>query len=307
MYNLRYIATVFFLFASFGITGCAGGLDSVQSAMSKTVSNIKAGHSEQTGDEAYYQQKNFPAAFTAYQKAAETGGRYGQFMLANMYLSGEGVKRDPLKYLHWMRKSAENGYPPANYLMGMVYISRDAMAASKYFEVAAGKEHGGAMHMLGMMYARGIGVQQSDKEAVRWFRMAKAQGVAIDDRLLSEATMREYIVRIKRNAPQSRATAQGDKKAVQIKTAAPPPVKEISERENAAASQPETVKTETMNQKQLIREVQQYLTKLGYNPGTIDGMMGGKTRNAIKAFQRKKGMRVDGLATETLLDALRAL
>lgn len=46
--------------------------------------------------------------------------------------------------------------------------------------------------------------------------------------------------------------------------------------------------------------VQAGLQKLGYNPGPIDGIKGRRTTEAIRAYQRDHGLRVDGLATYEL-------
>ena len=42
------------------------------------------------------------------------------------------------------------------------------------------------------------------------------------------------------------------------------------------------------------REVQNLLKQLGYNPGAADGIYGPRTRAAIQAFQRDRGMLMDG-------------
>lgn len=42
-------------------------------------------------------------------------------------------------------------------------------------------------------------------------------------------------------------------------------------------------------------KIQERLTKLGYNCGKPDGKMGAKTKQAIKAFQRDNGLKVDGV------------
>lgn len=42
-------------------------------------------------------------------------------------------------------------------------------------------------------------------------------------------------------------------------------------------------------------ELQQALSKLGYNPGPIDGIFGQKTEAAVRAFQSAKGLVVDGI------------
>ena len=44
-----------------------------------------------------------------------------------------------------------------------------------------------------------------------------------------------------------------------------------------------------------IMAIQQKLTELGYNPGHIDGILGPKTKEAIKQFQKDNGLVVDGI------------
>jgi hypothetical protein len=50
----------------------------------------------------------------------------------------------------------------------------------------------------------------------------------------------------------------------------------------------------------LISELQRKLQAAGYNPGTIDGVYGGATKAAVRAFQRKNGMPTGQLTIETL-------
>jgi hypothetical protein len=266
MYNKRYREFFVLSVALLFIPGCAGFMDSVKSGMSSTTNYFKASAAESKGDAAY-ENKDYDGALAAYRTAAEADGAYGQFMLANMYLAGEGIKRDPQQYLHWMRRSAENGYPPANYLMGRAYLPSDATTAVRYFEAAARDEHGVSMHMLGLMYASGTGVEQSDLEALRWFRLAKAQGVRVDQRFLSVSGIQAYHREVNRGAAQARR--------------------------NALARQ------------KLVREIQQILTDLGYEPGPVDGLYGSKTRAAIQAFQRDNALEPNGLATAQVLEKLK--
>lgn len=54
------------------------------------------------------------------------------------------------------------------------------------------------------------------------------------------------------------------------------------------------------------REVQQRLLEKGFDIGEVDGMIGSKTREAIKAFQQQNGLAVDGRAGQRVLNALRS-
>ena len=52
--------------------------------------------------------------------------------------------------------------------------------------------------------------------------------------------------------------------------------------------------------RRFVREVQRALRRHGYNPGPIDGLMGGKTMAALNRFQRLEGLSQGGLLLETL-------
>jgi peptidoglycan hydrolase-like protein with peptidoglycan-binding domain len=44
-----------------------------------------------------------------------------------------------------------------------------------------------------------------------------------------------------------------------------------------------------------VRQLQQALSAIGYDPGPIDGVFGSKTAAAVKAFQAARGIQVDGV------------
>jgi len=138
-----------------------------------------------------YDNKNYKDAFYYYKKSAEAGSGYGQFMLANMYLAGEGVRKNVSKYMYWINKSADNGYPSACYLFGVALLYKDPGEAMAYLKKAARKEHGAAMHMLGLMHAKGVGTEVNTREALKWFRLAHAQGVHVKKQWLSEKGITE--------------------------------------------------------------------------------------------------------------------
>lgn len=53
------------------------------------------------------------------------------------------------------------------------------------------------------------------------------------------------------------------------------------------------------------KELQQLLTNRGFATGAIDGIIGGKTRGAVRLFQQQSAMVADGFATTQLLETLR--
>jgi hypothetical protein len=54
-------------------------------------------------------------------------------------------------------------------------------------------------------------------------------------------------------------------------------------------------------------ELQQRLARIGYDIGEPDGKLGSKTRNALRAYQRRSGKVPDGFASASVLDSLRRL
>lgn len=53
-----------------------------------------------------------------------------------------------------------------------------------------------------------------------------------------------------------------------------------------------------------VTQIQTKLKRWGYYNGSIDGVYGSKTLNAVKSFQRKNGLTVDGIAGEKTLAAM---
>lgn len=56
-----------------------------------------------------------------------------------------------------------------------------------------------------------------------------------------------------------------------------------------------------------VKSVQQRLAALGHSPGPIDGVMGPRTRAAIRAYQTANNLPADGQMSDALLEALSPL
>jgi len=78
---------------------------------------------------------------------------------------------------------AEHGDASAQYTLGLMYargdgVPQDYKTAVKWFRLAAEQGNALAQYNLGGMYARGDGVPRDYKTAVKWWRLAAKQGFA---------------------------------------------------------------------------------------------------------------------------------
>src|SRR5690606_10961500 len=53
-----------------------------------------------------------------------------------------------------------------------------------------------------------------------------------------------------------------------------------------------------------VDKVQRLLNDMGYDAGPVDGMMGSRTRSAIRKFQLERGLPVTGAPSQSLYEAL---
>jgi localization factor PodJL len=144
---------------------------------------------------------------------------------------------------------------------------------------------------LGILAEHGLGVSKSLPEAYKWFSLAAESGD-------SEAARRRDA--IKRQLDPA-ALAQAEK-AVAAWTAreASPEANEVAEPEEWAGA------SETPNAS-LVTRAQSLLNKLGYDVGPSDGVMGTRTREAIRSFERKNGLEETGTVTVPLVTKLERL
>ena len=53
-----------------------------------------------------------------------------------------------------------------------------------------------------------------------------------------------------------------------------------------------------------VRTIQEKLKRWGYYSGSVDGIYGSQTVSAVKKFQQKNGLTVDGIAGKNTLNAM---
>jgi uncharacterized protein len=82
-----------------------------------------------------------------------------------------------------LKPLADQGNSKAQFELGVMYekgqgVPQDDKEAVKWYRLAAEQGFASAQFNLGVMYAKGQGVPQDDKEAVKWYRLAAEQGFA---------------------------------------------------------------------------------------------------------------------------------
>ena len=83
--------------------------------------------------------------------------------------------------VEWFSEAAEQGYAPAQFLLGTMYfngqgVEQDRARAFEWSSKAAEQGHAQAQHFLGVMYEYGHGIEKDDKKAVEWYSKAAEQG-----------------------------------------------------------------------------------------------------------------------------------
>lgn len=73
---------------------------------------------------------------------------------------------------------------------------------------------------------------------------------------------------------------------------------------SSAVAKPAAQKQSRFYKTSTVKKVQNKLNRLGYKCGKADGSYGSKTKSAIRKFQKKKGMTINGRINKTLLKKL---
>ena len=116
---------------------------------------------------------------------AQSGDREAQYLLGLIYERGLLVPRDFSSTRSWMLKSAEQGYVPAQEVIGTMYLINvrddapipDYADADRWLRLAATQGNADAQFWLGTGYERGWFGGTDYREALKWLRKAAAQGL----------------------------------------------------------------------------------------------------------------------------------
>lgn len=174
---------------------------------------------------AYYRSGGYPKALDLFRPAAEQGYPGAQNVIGVMYANGEGVTQSYTEALKWYRKAAEQGIA-------------------------------GAQCNLGNLYCKGEGVVQDYAEAAQWWRKAAEQGFA--EALYNLGFLYEHGVGVSKNIEKAKECYR--KAVSQGYFAAEEDLRRIAEEERSA-------RTETT-------------VTTGYNPPVATGLRKQTTADA---------------------------
>ena len=235
-----------------------------------------------------------------FERSAKLGFAPAQYSLGTLYEKGNGVARDTIKARDWYLKAAEAGNVRAMHNLAVLFATgvdgkSEPEQAARWFVDAA--EHGmtDSQYNLGILYARGAGVDQNMAESYKWFSIVGAAGDqdAVNKRdEVAKALSEQELAKAKAEVASFKV-ADRNEEANTV---------DIPSEWTAAADRPTT--TSSIDMKRAVRNIQAILTKLGYEPGVPDGVIGDKTTAAIKSFQKDAGLQPSGAIDEALIRAL---
>ena len=270
----------------------------------------------------------------ALREAAAKGDARALFEIGNRYMEGRGVAADFAKAAKWYEISAGQGFAPAQYRLGNfnekgLGMPRDLEKAKTWYQLSAQQGNASAMHNLAVLFATGANGNPDNASAVRWFTDAAELGVKDSQFNLGILAAKGLGMPVNLEESYkwfSLAANAGDKDAAdkrdQIAKALKPEqlerakdlvklwkAKPLDQATNSidvpdAWTETKPVTTGSVDMKKAVRNIQLILQKNGYDVGTADGVMGGKTRTAIAAFQKANGQAPTGDVDQKLVQLL---
>lgn len=134
------------------------------------------GEPKENGGDPKYRE-----AFEYLMKASLGGDSRAQYMVSQMYASGEGTKQDFAKSADWSEKAANRGNMEARMHMAEIYDKGNVPAvnlqkSAEWYRQASESGNEAASYRLGKMYSEGRGVEKDPKKAYRLYARAAESG-----------------------------------------------------------------------------------------------------------------------------------
>jgi len=230
---------------------------------------------------------NLALARRIFVQEAVAGYPQAQYLAAVMLANGEGGKADPEQAEAWLFEAASSGLVQAQVEYGMLLVDSDPNAAVTWLQKAARSGSARAMYALSVLFGNSLTSEQNLRRARYWAHLAVRAGHPRAPQFLSQLAQAS----VGDSGQRGGQVAQGG--AAQANQGGQGGQAAVSEVRRVVARLPNSV-----------ARVQQALTMMGYEPGPVDGMMGERTRGAIREFQRSIGVAETGNPDQAVLEQM---
>ena len=246
-----------------------------------------------------------------YLRAAEGGLAAAQYRIGTLYERGSGVAQDHFRAMSWYAKAANQGNIKAMHNLAVMSADTtngkpDLARAAKWFGAAARHGLPDSQYNFAVLNERGLGIPKNINEAYKWYSIAARSGdrdavkkaqemnAAVDK--IALAAIDQSIASWKPTAPQREANM------VSISEQS----WGIAKSSNQASAKAPAGQTagQPLTAKDRIKRVQELLAQKGFDAGIADGEMGSGTANAIRLYQLRNGLPVNGFVSRQLLEHL---
>ncbi len=239
-------------------------------------------------------------AVPLFEAGAKKGDPYAQYSLAKALIYGNGTKPDVERGMKLLVSAAKSGHTYAMNQLGYEYrygthAKANPNRALTFFEKSVARQDVWGMFNLGLLYRDGVGVKKDLDHAMELFREADKGGqpnaatvIALMMQDQGKGTPSEILALFRRSAERGDAwgafdaalmisanpsLAEGADEEIHLYAlAASQQTKDVSDRAAAALEVADTAAVG--------REVQQALIRMGHEVGTVDGVLGSKSKQA---------------------------
>lgn len=145
------------------------------------VDSVRSVYLAQHGDTLYL-DKNYPAALTKFQEAAELNNGYACYRLYVMHQYGQGTTKDRTAATRMLEKAARLDDETSQVILGSRLLFGNASKRAegvRLLEAAAARENRYAYEYLNLAYRHGLGVKRDTQRAEEFMRLAKSQGSSL--------------------------------------------------------------------------------------------------------------------------------
>lgn len=120
---------------------------------------------------------NSEFAVKLFVEAASGGITVAKYKLGNMFLNGDGVEKDVVKAVEWLKQAAMEENAFAEYALGRLFlkgeeVEKDVFAAEEYLLKSASRGNKYAAYLLGKEYLSGENFGKDAMKAVEYLELA---------------------------------------------------------------------------------------------------------------------------------------